>query len=175
MPFDSNDSTLGLVAAAADGHVGNPVFYAHCNRVLLRVRTASNMNEVNAASEELLLFTYMSILDLYRKFLYIHAATREFFKASFSQLEENLLERIAEEHKAIEDAKREEEDEDVPHPRLVIQVLERQVHQLWAEYEPSWRRSLEAITGVDLTGPTDPTTIDEAHHERGTIFGPAQP
>lgn len=161
--MSDENGTTGTVAGGADDHSGNPSFFVHFNHVLERVNDARDDETTRTALLDLVLFLYMSVLDLERKLSYIYRATRKDLSphTRFTQDQLELLRLVALNHEEVEGAKaragrKGEKDEDSGDRRRmlsVIEVLERQVHDMWSEHQDAWHRHMEEITGIPLTRP----------------------
>jgi hypothetical protein len=161
--MSDENGTTGGIAGGADDHVGNPSFFVHFNHVLERINDVQDERTTRDAMLGLLLFVYMSTLDLERKLSYIYRATRKKLSPStpFTQDQLELLRLIALNHEEVEGAKaragkkggNDADGGDRRRMLAVIEVLEKQVHEIWSEHQDGWHRYMEQITGIPLTRP----------------------
>ncbi len=154
--------TLGVIGGAVDDHPTNPAFYTHANHVfeLVNGKASKCPHEARGALWDAFLFLYVLVLDIDRKLMYLHRATKEHFFLSEKYGDESvdLLRLIAEHHEQIEASK--------PDLDEMVKTLERITHELWAGHQEDWHARMEAITGMTLTRHDPAETIEEAHRGR---------
>ncbi len=164
---------LGVTGGAADDHPTNPAFYVHANEMLASIERASFALPAPAhqAVRDSFLFLYFLILDLDRKFMYLHRATREYFRLlerdAITPANRELLTLIAQHHEQIEDSK--------PDLCRMVETLERITHDLWAGHQDKWHAKMEELTGVPLTRPQDKSKVEDVHAVRRKEFLTCRP
>ncbi len=163
--------TLGVIAGAADDHPTNPAFYVHCNDILASIDKASSAlaRPGHQALRDTFLFLYFLILDLDRKFMYLHKATKPYFDAlDLASMNEDypelldLLKTVARHHEQIEGSK--------PALDRMVETLEQITHELWAGHKDNWHEKMGALTGIPLTLPMDASRIEDVLETRRRYF-----
>lgn len=182
MDRDEIAATLGAISGGADDHSGNPAFFVHGTDVLKLINQINDGPSAREAAMEIFLFLYMAVLDLYRKSMYVHRATRRYLSphTHFSQDDLRLLRLIALNHEQVDQVKPRRRVIDGANVQLdeadrrrtlyaVAEVLERQVHQLWSDHQEDWHYFMERISGIQLTRPVEPEALDEQVERRSTL------
>ncbi len=165
--------TRGTEGGLVDDHPTNPAFYVHANEMLASIERASFALPAPAhqAVRDTFLFLYFLILDLDRKFMYLHRLNQEYFRGldpeSLSPQNRELLTLVARHHEQIEDSK--------PDLSRMVETLERITHELWAGHQEAWHAKMEELTGVRLTRPDDKSNVEEVHAERRAKFLSCKP
>lgn len=165
--------TRGTEGGLVDDHPTNPAFYVHANEMLASIERASFALPAPAhqAVRDSFLFLYFLILDLDRKFMYLHRLNQEYFKnldaRSLSPKHRELLTLVAQHHEQIWAAK--------PDLCRMVETLERITHELWAGHQEEWHAKMEELTGVPLTPHDDTSNVAEVHAERRARFLECKP